>query len=165
MEVLIKNNMFNFNENINPIILFIATMLRIGSAVYFYKILRKAMILVGIKNGLIVLRKLLLTSAIVMFITAILSIFFSVIRPFLDKKFFGCITDILTIINAAGFYFLSYMQYKIQSFQYSPRQLELHSKIADLEKKENDMEGRREVARIKINRDRRQETKERNNKK
>lgn len=137
-------------------------MLRIGSAIYFYKILRKAMVLVGIQNGLIVLRKLLLTSAVVMFVTAILSIIFSVLRPIVGKDMFGCFTDILTIVNAAGFYFLSYMQYKIQTFQYSPRQLELHSKIAELEKKESIQEEKHEKTRIKLNADRRQATIERN---
>lgn len=154
--------MFDFNENINPLILIIATILRIGSAVYFYQILKKALVLVNIKNGLIVLRKLLLTSAIAMLITAILSIFLSVSRPFVGDELFGCFTDLLTIVNATGFFFLGYIQYKIQNFQYSPRQLDLHSKIADLEKKENDRTARRDVARIKINRDRRRETKERN---
>lgn len=162
MGVLITNNMFNYNQTINPGILFIATMLRIGSAIYFYKILRKAMVLVGIQNGLIVLRKLLLTSAVVMFVTAILSIIFSVLRPIVGKDMFGCFTDILTIVNAAGFYFLSYMQYKIQTFQYSPRQLELHSKIAELEKKESIQEEKHEKTRIKLNADRRQATIERN---
>lgn len=151
-----------FNNTVNPAMLIIATAFRVGSAIFFLMIMRRAMILVGIRNGLIILRKLLLASSIVMFVTAVVSIALSIVRPFVDPSLFGCFTDWLTVVNAIGFFFLGYIQYKIQSFQYSPRQLDLHTKIAALEKKEDDQEDKKEKTRIKLNSDRRAETIRRN---
>ena len=159
------NLQIHYHYDISPVILIVSVLFRLGAAIFFYRITKRALILVGIKNGLIMLRKMLLLSSTVMFGVTLISIILTIIRPFVNPLFFTLSTDALSFINGLGFLFLGFIQYKIQSFQYSPRQLDLHSKIAALEKKEDIQIENREIARIKVNAERRKQTKKKNNNK
>lgn len=139
--------MFTLNSNydLSPIVQILSMLFRIGAAIYFGIIIKKTLVSVGIKNGLIILRKMLLLSSVIMFIVTVVSIFLLAIRPFLSRELFSLSTDGLTVINGLGFLFLGYIQYRIQLFQYSPRQLDLHRKIAVIEKKEDTQIENREI--------------------
>ena len=143
----------------------LSILFRVVAAIYFGLIIKRALVLVGIKNGLIVLRKMLLLSSVIMLLVTMVSIFLIAVRPFLSRELFSLSTDGLTVVNGLGFLFLGYIQYKIQTFQYSPRQLDLHRKIEVIEKREDTQLENREMARVKVNADRRQVTQDRKDKK
>lgn len=111
-----------------------------------------------VKNGLRKLAwKLVWTSSILFFInTAGLSLI--VIQPFLSMDSFNFVTQRLSDINSVGFFVVGYIKYKIYTQQYTPEQKEFHSRLDTLEKKRDQRDVRRNVARLKLNKKRRDKT-------
>lgn len=161
-EVSTEDNMIEqFTQEIDysQLSLTVSVIIRIIAAIYFAQVFRRSLKNVGIRNGLIALRRLLLLSASILFFITVLGLIIQIVRPHLDQDGFMALTHFFNITNSAAFLFVALIQNKIQTMQYSRRQLELHAKIENLEKKE---ERKVDDKRIERNRKGRQATAKKN---
>ena len=115
-----------------------------------------------VKNGLIHLRQDLLNLGETLGAMGIITIIVLSMRFVLQGELARVITVMLVFIFSLGALRLSLLGRKIYNQQFSPKQKEYHAKLAALEEKDDARDVRREVARVKLNKDRRDETVERN---
>lgn len=91
----------------------------------------------SVKNGLAILRKQLLIVGVIIILLNIISIAFIVLRVVVDESVYRFSSGALTIINAIASLGISIIAYQMYHQQYTPRQKELHKKIAKEEEKRN----------------------------
>lgn len=119
----------------NEILIIIAILIHIVSAVIaFYYIIPLQAQQVGVKNGLIKLRKQMLRKGILSLIVIIASIFILALRvnPFnWDTPY---IITSLIFIHGLGIFGKTIIDYQIYHSQYSPESKDLHKRIDKLEK-------------------------------
>lgn len=139
--------MNNFDISVSIWIVILATVLRLWAAKNFIFVIRRALQETNVKNGLEKLRRQLLTNAIILLFINTSGLSLLLVRPFASTDIYLFLTNALTIINSFGFYWDSRIKTQMYKQQYTIEQKELHAKIDKLEK-----------TRIKLNKDRRAET-------
>ena len=87
----------------------------------------------GVRNGLIALRRQLLTIGLVATFLNVLSIIFVLVRLFLDREMYMLLSAVLSVINGAGFLLMAVILYKVYHQQYSSEQKKHHEAIEKLE--------------------------------
>lgn len=115
-----------------------------------------------VKNGLIDLREALLASGGSALILGIVAVILLLTRYIVPADTFRIIGAILLNVFALVYLVFCLAKDRIYNEQFSQRQKELHERIAAIENKEDVRDERREVARVKLNKDRRNDTKRRN---
>lgn len=93
-----------------------------------------------VRNGLVKLRKLMLTGGIIIISLSMISILALTSRYYLDGVIVRYVTVALILLHSLGFLSFTLIQRAIYKSQYSERQKDLHEKIAKLETVENKAE-------------------------
>lgn len=127
-----QNNIF-IEFSTFTIILSIA--LRVGALYYFWRVFWRSLQQSQVRNGLIVMRYLLLTSSSVLLVITASGIILISIRWIISPMLFQTLSNYISILNSLGFFVVAFVKDRMQLLQYSPEQLDLHRKIEQLEKK------------------------------
>lgn len=143
-------------------VLVVSVILRVIAAVFYAIVAYKAYKEVGVKNGLVTLRRQLFTSSAILFLINTLGMFLLIIRSMVNADTFSKATNGLSILNSIGFFFVAFIFYKVYTQSYTEESKDRHAKIEVLEKKDKKTGIRREIARVKLNKDRREVTKVKN---
>lgn len=124
-------NNFNFEVSIWGVIASVG--IRLIAAYFYGVVFYRAYKEVGVRNGLITLRKQLLVTAAILFFINTAGMTLLVVRPFATPEMFRVYTDILALVNSGGFFLVAYLLYKIYTQSYTIEQKKLHGQIESME--------------------------------
>lgn len=114
-----------------------SALFRISAAVFYLLVIVKALNEVKVRNGLIKLRRQLLTTAIILFLINTTSLALLIVRPYVTVELYRAFTDALSIFNSVGFFVVAFLLWRIYTQSYTPEQIEFHKQIAEREDAED----------------------------
>jgi hypothetical protein len=148
------------NLEISQFVLIVTVAVRILTAFLFLAFLIPLFIKEAkVKNGLRTLRYQLLTTGMIIFFVNTSGLLIIV------GRYFGMnlvnLTDIVSYINTFGFLIYAIIKIRIYTQQYTPENKLYHAQRERIEEREKTRDNRQRRARIKLNSDRRKETRRR----
>lgn len=115
--------------------LMVSVLFRIIAAGFYAFVIYRAWKENGVKNGLIILRKQMLITSIILFCINTLGMGLLIIRIFVNATIFRIATDALALLNSIGLFVVAYLLFKLYTQKFSPEEIVHHKQIAELEKK------------------------------
>lgn len=124
----------NLELEISNISIIIAVVFRLVAAIIFLAFIIPLQIKqVQVKNGLRKLRYELLTTGIVIFLINTVGLGLVAAKFFVSPEVIQRLTDILTILNTAGFLTVAIIQFNVYHHRYTPEQKKLHEEFNKME--------------------------------
>lgn len=127
--------MSNITFEVTEIQIILNTAIRIVTAFLFLAFIIPLQIKEAqVKNGLLILRRELLVSGVIMFLVNTIGLTIILLRYFFGDAILKPAIEIISLFNSIGFLIIASIKYHIYNSQYTPENKRLHAKIDRLER-------------------------------